>query len=94
VAFKIHPVIPDPEPKQRATGALELAEVLCLRVHYLLGQPAKFAQDLELEFLGHPGQLYGASRIKDDLERTHRSGDVGVQGVLIPSFTPGLKIAN
>jgi len=32
---------------------------------------AKFAEDVELKFLGHARQLGGAGRIENDLERTH-----------------------
>ena len=71
VALEIDAVIADPEAVQGAACPFEFAEGVQFGLHHLLGQAAKLAEDLELEFLGHAGQLSRAGRIKDDLERTH-----------------------
>ena len=71
VTFKIDAVITDAKPVQDASAALQLAKFVQLGAAHLLRQAAKFAQDLQLEFLGHPRQLGGARRRKDDLECVH-----------------------
>ena len=71
VAFEIDAVIADPEAVQSAAGAFEFAERIQFGVHDLLGQAAKLAQDLELQFLGHAGQFRRAGGIEDDLEWAH-----------------------
>jgi len=43
--------------------------------HHLLRQPAKFAQYVQLQFLGHARQFGRAGRVKNDLE----SGQVGYE---------------
>ena len=50
----------------------EFAKVIQFGLHDLLGQATKLAQDLQLQFLGHPGQLRGAGRVENDLKRAHR----------------------
>src|ERR1035437_7109369 len=69
--LEIDAVIPHPKPMQGSTGPLELAELVQLGAHDLLGQAAKLAKDLELQLFGHPRQLSGAGGIEDDLKRAH-----------------------
>jgi spore coat protein U-like protein len=71
VALEINAVIAHAEAMQGAACALEFAEFIEFGLHDLLGQAAKFAQNVQLQFLGHPGQFCGAGWVKDDLERTH-----------------------
>lgn len=73
VPLKIDAVIADAEAMENATGAFELAEVIQLRVHDLLRQTAKFAENLQLEFFGHARKLRRARGIEDDLERAHQA---------------------
>ena len=68
VPFEIDAVIPDPEPVQGPAGALQFSELVQLGVHHLLRQAAKLAEDVELQFFGHPRQFRGAGRIEDDLK--------------------------
>jgi len=69
--LKIDAVITDPETVQRAPALFEPAKFLKFRAAHLLGQAAKLAEDLQLQFLGHPGQFSGAGRREDDLKRLH-----------------------
>jgi len=46
VALEIDPIIADAEPMQNPARPLELAEIIHLGMHDLLGQSAEFAQDL------------------------------------------------
>jgi hypothetical protein len=71
VPLEIDPVIADAEAVQDPARALEFAEVIQLGMHDLLGQSTEFAEDLELQFLGHLRQLRGAGGIKNDLEGAH-----------------------
>ena len=72
VSFEINPVIPHPETMQRASGALEFSKLIHFGLHNLLRQPAKLAQDIQLEILRHLGQFGRAGWIENDLKRTHR----------------------
>ena len=71
VPLKINAVIADAEPVQDAPAALQLPKFIQFGAAHLLGQAAKIAKDLQLEFLGHPRQFGGARRREDDLERIH-----------------------
>ncbi len=85
MAFEINAVIAHPEPVERAAGTLELAELVHLRMHDLLGQAAKFTQNLQLQLFGHPRQFRSAGRVKDDLEGRHEFGfsvDLGYRATL------------
>lgn len=73
VTLEIDPIVADAEPMQSAAGPFQFAEGIQLGLHDLLRQTAEFAQDLELQFLGHPGQFGRAGRIKNDLEGAHSS---------------------
>src|SRR5581483_4313406 len=85
VALEINPVIPDAETVQAADRALQFAELIQFGVHDLLGQAAELAQDLELEFLGHAGQLGGAGGIENDLECVH---ELVARTGIAPVFQP------
>jgi hypothetical protein len=71
VSLKINTVIAHAKPVQRSSRLFQFAELVQVRRHYLLGQSAKFAQDLQLEFLGHPREFRRTGRIENDLERSH-----------------------
>src|SRR5438094_459971 len=73
VALEINPIIADPKPLQNSAGPLELAELIDLGIHDLLRQAAKFAKNLQLQFLRHSCQFGSARRVKNDLERAHLS---------------------
>ncbi len=62
VPLKINAVIPHAKAMQRSPAAFELAEFIEVGAHHLLGQTAKFAEDLQLQVLGHPPQFGGAGR--------------------------------
>src|SRR4051812_36428281 len=51
VPLKINPVIPDPKAMERSARSLQFSEVVHLGVHGLVGQTAKFSQDVQLQFL-------------------------------------------
>src|SRR6266550_4232586 len=48
VALKINPVISHAETVQNSARPLQFPELIELRLHHLLGQPAEFAQNLQL----------------------------------------------
>src|ERR1019366_7789113 len=77
VPLEIDAVIADAEPVQDASGALEFAELVQFGVHDLLRQATKLAEDLKLQFLGHPCQFRRAGRVEDDLEWAHSNGIEG-----------------
>ena len=68
VPLEIDAVIAHAEAVQRAPGLLQLAELFQFRADHLLRQPAKIAEDLELQFLGHPPQLGGGGGRENDLK--------------------------
>ena len=68
VLFKIDAIIADAKPVENAPGAFQLAELLQLGGHDLLWQAAEFAEDLQLQFLGHLCQFRRTGRIKNDLK--------------------------
>ena len=69
--LKINAVIAHAKAVQHAPALLQLAELVQLRAEHLLRQAAKIAEDLQLQFLGHPRQFGGGGWRKDDLERLH-----------------------
>src|SRR6266853_6087830 len=71
VPFEINAVIANPEAVQTLACAFEFPELVQFRVHDSSRQTAKLAENLQLEFFGHPGKLGGAGRVKDDLEGRH-----------------------
>lgn len=76
VALEIDAIIAQPITGQRAAIASEVS-VLSLGPLQLLRQPPELAEDLELQFLGHPGEFTGAGGIEDDLKRSHHRVKVG-----------------
>ncbi len=74
VPLEIDAIIPDPEAVQGAALLDELAELVQFRAHHLLRQAAKIAEDLQLQFLGHPRQFGGGGRRENNLERIHENG--------------------
>src|SRR5262249_20993981 len=72
VPLEIHSIIANSKPVQSPASALQLPEIVQLRLHNLLGQPTKFTQNLQLQLLWHFGQLSRANRVKDNLEWAHR----------------------
>ena len=71
VALEVDAEITDAEAVHDPPGALQLAEVLQLGAHDFLGQAPEFAQDVELQVLGHFGEFSRAGRIENDLKRSH-----------------------
>ena len=71
VSFEVNAVIADAKAVKDAAGAFEFTELIEFGMHDLLWQSAKFAEDLQLQFLGHLRQFGGAGRIKNDLKRAH-----------------------
>jgi hypothetical protein len=72
VSLKINTIITDAEPVQNASAPFQFAEFIQLGAAHLLRQAAKFTENLQLEFLGHPRQFGGTRWRKDDLKRGHR----------------------
>ena len=71
VALEIDPVIPQAQAVERFAGAFQFTKALQFRTHDFLRQATKFAQDVELQFLGHFSQLGRAGGVENDLERSH-----------------------
>lgn len=71
MALEVDAVVANAETVHGASSALELAEVFQVRAHDLLGQAAEFAQNIELQVLGHARELSSTGRVEDDLERAH-----------------------
>ena len=92
VALKIDTVVAHAEPMERAAPAFQLAEIVQFGAHDLLGQPAEFAQHLELEFLGHAGQFGGACRGKNDLKHLVLVARTGIEPVSTCAIFKSLKI--
>ena len=70
VPLKIDAIIAHAKPVQRAPAQFQFAEGIQFRAERLLGQAAEFAEDMQLEFLGHVRQLGGAGGSEDDLKHT------------------------
>jgi len=68
VPFKIDAVIAHAKPMQRPPAQFQFAERVQFGAERLLGQSAEFAEDLQLQFLGHARDFGGAGGRKDDLE--------------------------
>ena len=68
VPFEIDAIITHPKTVQRSPVQFQFAEGVQFGAERLLGQAAEFAEDLQLQFLGHARQFGGAGRGKDDLE--------------------------
>ena len=73
VPLEIDAVIAEAEAVQELVVPLQPAETLKVGAHDFLGQAAKLAEDLQLELLGHLGELGGAGGVEDDLEGAHES---------------------
>ncbi len=73
VALEINPVITHAEAVQDVAVAFQLAEIIKFAADDMLGQAAKVAQNLELQFLGHARQLGGTGGRENDLKRVHAS---------------------
>ena len=69
--LKINAIIANAKSLQYPSRPLKFAELIDLRVHDLLRQAAKFAQNLQLQLLGHPRQFGGTGRVENNLERAH-----------------------
>jgi hypothetical protein len=72
VALKINTVIANPEAVEDVTVALELAEIFQFAADDLLGQATEVAENLELQFLGHPRKLGGTGRRENNLKWAHQ----------------------
>src|SRR6266705_3036527 len=68
VPFKIYAVIAQAKTVQYPVTLLQLAKFVQFRAAHLLRQAAKITEDLQLQFLGHPGQLGRTGGCEDDLE--------------------------
>jgi hypothetical protein len=68
VPLKIYAVIAHAKPVQRPRALLQLAELVQLRAAHLLREAAKIAEDLQLQFLGHPRQFRRAGGRENDLK--------------------------
>ena len=71
VAIEIDAIITDAKAVQDVAVALELAEVFEFAGDDMLGEAAKIAEDLQLEFLGHAREFRRAGRRENDLKRVH-----------------------
>ena len=76
VTFKIHAVIADAKTMQGVAAAFQLAKILEFAGDDVLRQPAKIAENLQLQFLGHARQFCRAGRRKDDLKGAHQDRGV------------------
>ena len=81
VALEIDAVIPEAEAVQELVVAFEPTEAFEVGAHHFLGEAAKLAEDLQLEFLGHLREFGGAGGVEDDLEGAHGSVDSFSQSV-------------
>ena len=70
VAFEIDPIVSDSKAVKGFAFTFKMSEFLEIGSHFM-GQSAKFAENMELEFLGHAAQFRGTGRIKNDLEWPH-----------------------
>ncbi len=68
VPFKIDAIITHAKTVQRPPVQFQLAEGVQFGAEGLLGESAEFAEDLQLQFLGHARHLGGAGGSKDDLK--------------------------
>ena len=68
VPFKIDAIITHAKTVQRPPAQFQFAEGIQFRAERLLGESAEFAEDLQLQFLGHARQFGGAGRGEDDLK--------------------------
>ena len=68
--FKIDAIITHAEPMQRPPAQFQFAKRVQFGAERLLGEAAEFAEDLQLQFLGHARHFGGAGWRKDDLEHT------------------------
>jgi hypothetical protein len=71
VPLKINAVITHTKAVQQSPALLQLAEFVQLRAEHLLGQAAKLAEDLQLQFLGHLRQFGGGRWREDYLKCLH-----------------------
>src|SRR6266446_4699654 len=60
VPLEINAIVANAKAMQNFAVSFQLTEVLEVGAHDFLGQPAKFAKDIQLKFLGHTPQLGGA----------------------------------
>jgi len=72
VPLKINPIIADPEPVQQMATTFQFPEILQFTGDHMLRQPAKIAQDLQLQFLWHPRQFRRAGWREYDLKGAHQ----------------------
>jgi hypothetical protein len=72
VPVKIDAVISHAKAVQDAPALLQFAEHIQFRAEHLLRQAAKIAEDLQLQFLGHPPELGGRDWREDNLKGLHR----------------------
>ena len=68
VPLEIDAIITHPKTVQRPPAQFQFAEGVQFRAERLLGEAAEFAEDMQLQFLGHARQFGGAGWRKDDLE--------------------------
>lgn len=78
VPLEVNPVIAHAKAMQDMAITFQFAEVLQLAADHMLGQTAKVAQDLKLQFFGHPRQFSGAGGCKNNLKRVHASAQTTV----------------
>jgi 7,8-dihydroneopterin aldolase/epimerase/oxygenase len=71
VFLEIDAVIAEAEAVEDLSVTLQFAEAFQLRGHDLMREAAKFAQDIQLQFLGHAREFRRAGRVKDNLKRPH-----------------------
>jgi hypothetical protein len=71
VTLEVNAVVSEAESAEGFSRAFEGAEVLKVAFEDFLGQTAKFAKDVELEFAGHFGQFRSADGVEYDLKLEH-----------------------
>src|ERR1700722_14813448 len=87
VTFKIDSIIPHAETMEGPARPLKFAKRVQFRVQHLLRQSPELTQNVQLQLLGHAGQLSGAGGIEDNLERAHKLRLVARTGIA-PVFQP------
>ena len=80
VPFKIDAIITHAKTVQRPPAQFQFAERIQFGAEGLLGETAEFAEDLQLQFLGHARHFSGAGWSKDDLEHILVEGCLLVEG--------------
>jgi hypothetical protein len=73
VLFELDAVIAEAKAMEDLSVALQFAKAFELGRHDLVGQPAEFAEDVQLQFLRHAGKLRRAGRVENNLEWPHGS---------------------